>query len=226
MLPGNEGVAVIEPQISEIIVVGGGGHARVVADALIAAGETVRGFIDQNLALAGSKQLGLPVLGDDYWLSKNFLPGHVRLANGIGMIEGSSARRRTQRDLMSKGWQFVPCIHPSVIVGGEVSLAEGINVLAGAILQTGCAIEEGAIVNSASIVEHDNHIGAYAHIAPGAVLAGDVKIGAGVHVGLGASVLQGLSIGDGAVIGAGAVVTKSTPPHTVVMGVPARQRRK
>jgi acetyltransferase-like isoleucine patch superfamily enzyme len=49
-----------------------------------------------------------------------------------------------------------------------------------------------------------------------------VKIGSDVWIGAGAKILGGVTIGNGCVIGAGSVVTKSLPPYSIAVGVPAR----
>ena len=48
------------------------------------------------------------------------------------------------------------------------------------------------------------------------------KIRSGVLISAGAKVLGNIEIGEGAKIGAGSVVLNSVPPHTTVVGVPAR----
>jgi len=73
----------------------------------------------------------------------------------------------------------------------------------------------GSVQGGSNIhIEHQVTIGAERNQSP--VLGSDIFIGAG------AKILGAISIGDGARIGANAVVVDAVPPHTTVVGVPAR----
>lgn len=206
-----------------VIVIGAGGHARVVADALLCVGAGVLGFTDPDPSRWGLPHFGLPVLGGDDVLAGHD-PATVRLANGLGMVDarGSLLRRRVQEALTARGWRFVAVRHPSGVISPRATLADDVQVLAGAVIQPGASLETGAIVNSRAVVEHDVHVGAWTHVAPGAVICGDARLGEHTHVGAGATVRQGLRIGDRCLIGLGAAVVCDLPPSTVAAGVPAR----
>lgn len=209
-----------------IVVVGAGGHGIVVADALLAAGRTVIGFVDADAALAGHMLLGLPVLGDDRALAAHHRSG-VELANGIGgpgtlaSVQGGSLRRRVQERLEAEGWRFAAVVHPRALVSAHARIDDGAQVLAGAVVQALARVERGAIVNSGALVEHHARVGVFAHVAPGAVLCGEVVVGAECHVGAGAVVRQGLRLGDRVVAGLSAAVVRDVDAGAVA-GVPAR----
>jgi sugar O-acyltransferase (sialic acid O-acetyltransferase NeuD family) len=209
-----------------VIVVGAGGHATVVADALLAAGRTVLGFVDGDPAKAGTRVLGLPVLGDDAALDAHRDQG-IELANGIGGAGAAagagqaSLRRRLQQRLSALGWTFAAVRHPGAIVAVSAELGPSAQVLAGAVVQPCARVGDGAIVNTRAVVEHHAHVGAFAHIAPGAVLCGEVQVGEETHVGAGAVVRQGTRLAARVVVAAGAAVTRDVPAG-VVAGVPAR----
>ena len=206
-----------------IIVIGAGGHARVVADALLCAGAKVIGFTDADPAAWGRTHFGLPVLGGDDVLS-DYDAAAVRLANGLGMVDarGSALRRRVQDNLMLRGWSFISVLHPSAVVSPRAQLATDVQVLAGAVVQPGASIAAGAVVNSRAVIEHDVLIGGWAHVAPGAVVCGDVRIGEHAHVGAGATIRQGVHVGDRCLIGIGSAVVSDQAASTIVAGVPAR----
>ena len=209
-----------------VIVVGAGGHAAVVADALLAAGRTVLGFVDGDPAKSGTRVLGLPVLGDDTALDAH--QGHgVELANGIGgpgsaaSVGQGTLRRRVQQRLSAAGWIFAAVRHPGAIVSPSSELGPSSQVLAGAVVQPCAQVGDGAIVNTRAVVEHYARVGAFAHIAPGAVLCGEVQVGEETHVGAGAVVRQGIHLAARVVVAAGAAVARDV--HSgVVAGVPAR----
>jgi sugar O-acyltransferase (sialic acid O-acetyltransferase NeuD family) len=209
-----------------IIVIGAGGHATVVADALLAAGRTVLGFLDSDPAKSGARVMGLPLLGDD-----TVLEGHrgrgIELANGIGgtgspvSVGQGTTRCRVQQRLSVLGWTFVAVRHPGAIVSPFAELGPSSQVLAGAVVQPYAKVGEGAIVSTRAVVEHHAQVGAFAHIAPGAVLCGEVQVGDETHVGAGAVVRQGIHLGARVVVAAGAAVARDV--HSgVVAGVPAR----
>ena len=218
--------AVIIPAV--IIIIGAGGHAAVVADALLASGVRVLGFTDADASRHGRQLIGLPVLGGDAVLD-GYNRADVALANGIGGI-GQAAReqprRQAQQRLTQQGWRFVRVRHPQSIVSPFAHLGEGAQIFAGAIVQPGARLGEGCVVNSGAVVEHDVVLGDYTHAAPGAVICGDVTLGADCHIGAGATVRQGLQLGAATVIGVGAVVVKNCSGDCLLVGVPARQMER
>lgn len=208
-----------------IIVIGAGGHAAVVADALLAAGRKVLGFTDSDRSLWGQARCGLPVLGDDGVL-KEQSPTSVVLGNGIGGVgrrQGDALRKTVQERLEADGWCFVTVVHPKAVVSPFARVGAGAQLLAGSIVQAGADVGLGCIVNTAAVVEHDVILGDWVHVAPRALVCGNVVVGSGTHVGAGAIVRQGLRIGVDTLIGAGAVVVRDIPGSSLVMGVPARR---
>lgn len=205
----------------QVVIIGAGGHAAVVADALLCAGENVVGFTDRDGSRHGTMLCGLPILGDD-----SVLPGlrseHMVLANGIGGVRGEALRREVQATLEGRGWRFTGVRHPSAVVSRFADLGEGVQLMAGCVVQPGARLGNGSIVNTSAVIEHDAHLGAYVHVAPRAVLCGCVEIGSGSHVGAGAVVKQGIRLGDMTIVGAGAVVVKDSHGGEVLAGNPAR----
>lgn len=206
-----------------VIVIGAGGHAAVVADALLGAGATVLGFTDPVSARRSTVLCGLPVLGDDSVLD-GYAHGAVWLANGVGGLGGEALpqRRRLQQALEQAGWEFCPVIHSTAVVSPFARLGEAVQVLAGAVVQAGASIGRGCIINTGAIVEHDCVIGAWSQLAPRALVCGATAVGADSHVGAGAVVRQGLVLGEGTRVGAGAVVVNNFSGRGLLIGLPAR----
>ena len=206
-----------------IIVIGSGGHAAVVADALLAAGCLVLGFTDRDTRRHGALLCGLPVLGGDEVLAHH-ANTDVELANGIGGAGQRSMaglRSSVQQALQAQGWRFAKVQHPSAVVSPYAQIGEGTQLLATSVVQAGAVLAEGCIVNTAAVVEHDARLGAFVHLACGAVLCGDVTVGAHSHIGAGAVVRQGVQLGAHTVVGAGAVVLNDFPGDGTLWGVPA-----
>ncbi|WP_139133382.1 acetyltransferase [Pandoraea sp. ISTKB] len=189
---------------SKLYVLGGGGHAKVVIDSLIAAGETIDGLIDPRLEV-GTRVLGVPVIGGDEWMDK-LDPNEARLANGVGATVKSRVNRKLFDLWSAKGFAFVSVIHPSAIIGAEVELAQGCQIMAGAILQPHAKIGTGTVINTAASIDHDCVVGAHCFIAPMVTLCGAAAVGEGSFVGAGATLLPGVKVGNNALVAAGVVV--------------------
>lgn len=205
-----------------VIVLGAGGHAKVVIAALKAAGVEIIGVTDPDSKTHGQSILGVPVLGGDE-LAMNRKQGEIALVNGVGSTRPSPRRREVFERFKQAGYSFRAVVHPSAVVGEDTDICEGAQIMAGAVVQPGCQIGADAIVNTRASVDHDCVIGAHVHVAPGAVLGGGVTIGDGAHVGTGSTVIQNVSIGAGALVAAGAAVVADVAVGGQVTGVPARQ---
>lgn len=205
------------------MVVGAGGHGIVVADALLAEGRTVLGFVDP--ALMGATVIpGLDVVGSDDSLD---LQGGYDLVNGVGGTgagAGRELRRRVQARLEALGFRFTGVRHPTAIVSRHAVVGEGVQLMAGSVVQAGAQIGAGVIVNTGAVIEHGCRIGAFTHCASGAILCGDVQIGDGAHIGAGAVIRQGVRLEAGVVVGAGAAVLDAGSGEGMLVGVPARRR--
>ena len=207
---------------SPVVVLGAGGHARVLAEALLRAGVPVLGCVAPEVP--GPLPDHLPYLGGDEALARHE-PNQVLLVNGVGSVRQPMQRTAVFEHWQARGYRFATVVHPGAQLASDVRLGEGAQVMVGAVVQPGCELGSNTIVNTGAIVDHDCVIGAHSHVAPGVVLSGGVQIGTNVHVGTGARVIQGISIGDFAIVGAGAVVIANVPPHATVVGVPARQAK-
>lgn len=205
------------------LVFGGGGHGRVIMDAMRAAGlEDAAGILDADPDLKGRYVSGVPVLGGDDYLNLARKDGYSHFIVGTAGLNDPGLRRKLFAKGLAAGLKPFSVCHPRAVVSPDAELGAGAAVLAGAVINSGAVVGDNAIINSAAVVEHDCIVGDDTHIAPGAVLLGGVTVGCMAFVGAGAVVTPGLKIGDGAVIGAGAVVTKDVKPGVTVAGVPAR----
>lgn len=205
-----------------VVVIGSGGHAAVVADALLAADVAVLGFTDADASRHGLLVCGLPVLGGDAVLS-TFDCAELRLANGIGGTRADGLRARVQRSLEAQGWKFVSVRHPTAVVSRFARVGAGAQLLAACVVQAGADIGPGCIVNTGAVIEHDVRLGEFVHVACGAVLCGNVNVGAYSHIGAAAVLRQGVTLGERSVVGIGAAVVKNFPGDATLVGVPAAE---
>jgi len=205
------------------LILGAGGHAKVLLEALQQAGVAIMGVVDSDPALLGTKILGIPVLGDDTKVGQ-FSCDEIVLVNGLGSIRLPVRRTQIFKYFKEQGYCFATVVHPSAIIASDVVLGEGTQVMAGAVIQPGCRIGCNSIVNTRASIDHDCLIGDHVHIAPGVTMSGAVRVGDGAHIGTGATIIQGITVGQFSTVGAGAVVTKNVKDGRLVVGVPARER--
>lgn len=206
------------------VVVGGGGHARVVIDSLQAVGSArIHGILDANRSLWGTTVLGVPVLGGDELLAEMSKAGVNAFVVGVGSVRSNAARRRIYENGIAAGLAALVVLHPSATCSPWAQVGPGSVVFAGAVINAGATVGANAIINTGAIVEHDCCIGEHVHVASGARLSGMVWLGNEVFVGAGATVKQGVRIGAAAIIGAGAVVLQDVGEGDTVVGVPAKR---
>lgn len=198
---------------NDVIILGGGGHAKVVADIVLRSGDRLIGFLDddaEKTALFGAPRLGAFSDWVRYTDAGRFLFG----------IGSNQTREALARDLRVR-WHTA--VHPSAVVSAGVSIGEGSVVMANAAVNADAVIGRHCIVNTGAVVEHDNRIADFVHISSCAVLCGTVSIGTRTHIGAGASVVNNLSVCADVVVGAGAVVVRNVTEPGVYVGVPARK---
>jgi len=202
-----------------LLVLGTGEHASVVIDAARSSGIDVMGCVGPDAPVFGADYC--PHLGDDDILDA-LDRSAVALTVGVGSTGDASSRLRIFDFGRGKGFAFMPIAHPSAIVASTGLIAEGAQVMGGAVVNPFATIGANGIVNTGAIIEHHVAVGEHAHIAPGAVVCGGVSVGAAAHVGAGATVLQGIRVGERAIVAAGSVVIRDVPAGVTVKGVPAR----
>lgn len=193
------------------MLVGAGGHAKVVIEALRSSGEEPAACLDADSSLWGASLDGVRIEGGDDLLSR-YAPALYGLVLGVGLPRPGPGRRALFESLRAKGYSFPPVLAASAAVSRAASVSEGAQILTRAVVHPGAVVGAGAIVNTAAVVEHDVRVGDHVHVAPGAVLCGGVELGPDAFVGAGAVVLPGVKIGAGALVAAGVTVRADVPP--------------
>ena len=177
-----------------VILIGGGGHASVLIDALKLQSVPIVGIVDTKLKRDRDRINGIPVLGDDEAV-ETYDSTKIRLVNGVGSVKTMEKRKEVFERFKRLGYTFYTVIHPSAIIASNVTLGEGVQIMAGAIIQTGTTVGVNTIINTGASVDHDCIIGSHVHLGAGVTLSGSVRIDDETHVGTRAIVVQNIEIG-------------------------------
>jgi len=200
----------------DFLVIGAGGHAKVVIDALLSSGCLVSGCYDDNKAISGSEPVpGVYVIGGTSLVERDWKRG----SNVIVAIGDNVVRRRLSLRLKV---EYGVARAPSAVLGMGVRVGHGAMILPSAVVNIQTVVGNHAILNTSCSVDHDCQIGDFAHVAPGCHLGGDVTVGEGTFLGVGSTVIPGIRIGRWSIVGGGSVVNKDIPDNCTAVGVPAR----
>jgi len=203
---------------NSIIIVGGGGHAKMCIDLLRQTKEyEILGIIDDKLKV-GDAILGVKVIGANSLLSKLVTLGVKFAVNGVGSISKPKLRSMIHMKLTNIGFFLPNLVHPLSIIEPSVNMGNGNQIMMGSIIGSDVQIGNGCIVNSGAVVSHECILRDHCHVAPGALLAGSIDVGNSSVIGMGTTVYLGLTIGSNAMIFNGVNVLKNIPEGTVVDG--------
>lgn len=209
-------------KIYRIVVVGGGGHAKVLISVLKKSSSyELIGYTDVR---DSGELLGIPYLGTDSVL-ETLAETNVGCfaALGVGKVTVNEERMRLADRIVGLSFRLPEVISPHALVNEDVTIGDGTVVFDGAVINTGARIGRASIINTNSTVEHDCVIGDNVHLAPGANLSGGVSVGHNCMIGTGANVIQGIGICADCLIGAGTTVIKDITTSGVYVGNPAER---
>ncbi|MCK5214125.1 MAG: acetyltransferase [Candidatus Omnitrophica bacterium] len=195
----------------KIIIIGGGGHARVLLDIIQLNSCEVAGYLDAE----EKENMKISYLGKDDKIME-YAPDTVALVNGIGSVKRTEKRQQIFEKFKGIGYHFHAVIHPQAILSKDIQLGEGVQVIAGVVINVGAKIGDNVIINTRASIDHDCVVGAHTHIAPGVAVSGCVSIGQGCHVGTGVNIIQGIVLGDGVLVAAGETIRTNQPNGATV----------
>jgi len=202
-----------------VVIIGAGGHAKVVIATLQAVGYRISALLDDDMAKFGNKIMGVPIAGSIARIKE------FGFCNALIAI-GDNEKRKKIAKTYEKYCDWITVTHPMAAVHESVKIDKGTVIFAGAVIQPDTTIGSHVIINTGATVDHDCRIGDYVHLAPGVHLSGNVTVGDGAFLGIGTVVIPGKIVGEMAIVGAGSVVIDDIPPFAKVAGVPAKAIRK
>lgn len=198
-----------------VIIIGSGGHASVLYNVLKLLNRPVIGITDLSRPKDEKIFNDCKIIGNDSEIL-TFNPDKIDLVNGIGSLPNNRARRlevaKRFRDL---GYHFTNVIHPSSIISRNINFDDGVQIMAGTVIQNNTKIGLDSIVNTASVIDHDCVIGKNCHISPNATICGSVIVGDDCHVGAGSTIIQNICIGRNSIIAAGTTVYKNIDENLI-----------
>jgi sugar O-acyltransferase (sialic acid O-acetyltransferase NeuD family) len=204
----------------KVVIIGAGGHAKVIADIIEKSGDEIVGFLDDNKEIGTTIINEYKVIGD---LNNRFTMAVTK--ENLEFIIAIGDNKKREEISHSPNLKFYTAIHPSAQIGLDVEIQEGTVIMANACINSSAKIGKHCIINTGAIIEHDNIIEDFVHISPNVALGGTVKIGESTHVGIGSIVKNNITICKNCTIGAGAVVVKNIIEEGTYVGVPARERK-
>lgn len=208
--------------IRKVVVLGAGGHARVVVECIDKQEYEIVGYLDKDNSCVGEIIEGIPIIGQDsspnYWKAA----GIEGCIIGIGHVGNYKIRNRLFDIYHAEGFSMINAIHKTSCISSSVIIGKGNAIMPGVVINSNAKIGNNAIINSGAIIEHDVVIGDGVHIAPGCTVCGATSIGNNTFIGAGSTIIQGLQIGANSIIGAGSVVITDIPDNVIAVGNPVR----
>lgn len=205
----------------KVVIIGAGGHAKVIADCIDSEKYELVGFLDKDDTWIGKEINGVPIIGNDrepsHWIEK----GITACIIGIGHVGKYELRNKLYSRYQEAGFHMITAVHPQSVVAKTAVIKAGTVVMPGAVINANAYIGENVIINTNSVIEHDSLIENGVHVAPGSTISGGVNIGENVLVGAGSVVIQTVKIGKNTIIGAGTIVIKDIPSNVLAVGNPA-----
>jgi len=205
----------------EVIIVGAGGHAKIVIDILQDLNQyKILGVTSKE---KNKKEFyGLPVLGDVDVLETFYEKGVKNISIGVGGFKDNEIRTFIFEKLYKKGFKIINVIHPNAVVAKSVLLGKGVTIFAGVILNSDVRIGNNVIIATAATVDHETTVGDHSLISAGVTIGANTIIGKGTLCALGSKIISGVTIGEKVLVAAGAVVVNNISDNSKVFGVPAK----
>jgi sugar O-acyltransferase (sialic acid O-acetyltransferase NeuD family) len=203
-------------RISDVVLLGAGGHAREILDILEEDGTPparLRFWVEPGYEAGSGGRIHAAPVGSE-------LPAAP--FSYVAAVGDPLLRARLSAVAEAAGGSARSVVSTSARVVPDLDLAAGVVVFPFVFISTGVTLGRHVHLNVAASVSHDSRLDELVTLGPGARVCGGCWVGARATLGAGAVVLPGVRVGAGSVVGAGAVVASDVAPGATVAGVPAR----
>ncbi|MDQ0255336.1 acetyltransferase EpsM [Evansella vedderi] len=199
--------------MKNLVIIGMGGHSKVVTDVAKRQGYSIIGYVDDK---PRPYEKGYLCTLNEFLDEKSFHDYDVFIAVG-----NNRDRQQIVNDLTPFSLSYATLIDPSAVIGSKVRVNKGTLVMPGTVINANVQIGRHVIINTGSTVDHDCSVEDFVHLSPGVNLAGGVTVKKGAQLGIGSVVIPLKTINEYSVIGAGAVVIDNIPADSTAVGIPA-----
>ena len=200
----------------EALILGGGGHSKVILDILLKEKYKTLGILDRAIP-AGKRVLNVDVIGTEKVIEEDEIT-FEEIFIGIGFHPKNKERSMAFTRLKKMGLNISSVLSPQAYISKESNLGEGVHILTNASVHAGVQIADNSIVNTKSSIDHDSIIGKDCHLSPGSIICGNCSVGNNVYIGAGAVIINNISIGSNCLIAAGSTVYRDIPDNTTFYG--------
>jgi UDP-perosamine 4-acetyltransferase len=207
-----------------VIVLGAGGHAKVLIDIIEAGNEYYVEAVIGREEEPVDAVLGYPVRKGDSCLPDYLKEGICSVVIGIGGYSDNKKRTETYLKCKEMGFEIVSLIHPTAVVSASAVLGGGVVLFAGVIINPEVRIGNNVIIATGSTIDHETVIEDNVLVSAGVTVGAGNTIKESALLALGAKIISRVTIGRNALVAAGAVVISDVPDNARVFGVPARSK--
>lgn len=212
--------------MKKIVLFGGGAHVSCCIDIIEKTNEyIIIGITDPFLAV-GTEIMGYKIIGKQEEIIE--LKSKYSIDGGIITIGDNWTRKMVYDEIIKTDpdFEFFSAIHPTVVLGANVTIGKGSVMMAGCIVSPNSIVGDFCFFATGAILEHDCFMDDFSSISVGSLTGGKVKIGKYTAITLGVVLFDRVVIGEHTVIGSGALVTKDIPSNCLAYGTPAKVVRK
>ncbi len=165
----------------EIIIIGGGGFAKVLIDAIILEAKfKIAGFCVDNIPIGNCIFEKYSVISDTKLSSINDINNYYFI---IALGDNQIRKRFYQNALLK--CKPARIIHPSAIIGSTVEIGNGTVVMANVVINAYSSIGNNTIINTGVIIDHDSKIGNHVHLSIGTLIGSYAVITDGISTQIG-----------------------------------------